>query len=136
MSIADTLARPAIWLLRKVISLWVRTTTLPPDIGERLVRREQPLCYVLERQGLSDLLVLQELCVAQGLPRPSRRLSVGGVSERRSICYLERSTGWCATRIDRRPPELLKKLVAAAGAEPSIDCDIVPVSIFFGRAPQ
>ena len=136
MSIADTLARPAIWLLRKVISLWVRTTTLPPDIGERLVRREQPLCYVLERQGLSDLLVLQELCVEQGLPRPSRRLTVGGVSERRSICYLERSAGWCATRIDRRPPELLKKLVAAAVAEPGIDCDIVPVSIFFGRAPQ
>jgi hypothetical protein len=50
LSIADTLARPAIWLLRKVISLWVRTTTLPPDIGERLVRRERPLCYVLERQ--------------------------------------------------------------------------------------
>jgi glycerol-3-phosphate O-acyltransferase len=91
---------------------------------------------VLERDSLSDLLVLQELCVAQNLPRPSRRLSVGTVSERRSICYLERSAGWCATRVDRRPPELLRRLVAAARAEPAIDLDIVPVSIFWGRAPQ
>jgi glycerol-3-phosphate O-acyltransferase len=91
---------------------------------------------VIERQGLSDLLVLQEICVDQGLPRPSRRLTVGGVSERRSICYLERSAGWCATRVDRRPPELLNSLVAAACAEPTIDLDIVPVSIFWGRAPH
>jgi glycerol-3-phosphate O-acyltransferase len=109
---------------------------LPPDIGERLARRERTVCYVIERQGLSDLLVLQEICVDQGLPRPSRRLTVGGVSERRSICYLERSAGWCATRVDRRPPELLNSLVAAACAEPAIDLDIVPVSIFWGRAPH
>jgi glycerol-3-phosphate O-acyltransferase len=136
LNIGETLARPAIWLLRKVISLWVRSTVLPPDIGERLVRRERTVCYVIERQGLSDLLVLQEICVDQGLPRPSRRLTVGGVSERRSICYLERSAGWCATRVDRRPPELLNSLVAAACAEPTIDLDIVPVSIFWGRAPH
>jgi glycerol-3-phosphate O-acyltransferase len=136
LNIGETLARPAIWLLHKVISLWVRSTVLPPDIGERLVRRERTVCYVIERQGLSDLLVLQEICVDQGLPRPSRRLTVGGVSERRSICYLERSAGWCATRVDRRPPELLNSLVAAACAEPTIDLDIVPVSIFWGRAPH
>jgi glycerol-3-phosphate O-acyltransferase len=136
LNIGETLARPAIWLLRKVISLWVRSTVLPPDIGERLARRERTVCYVIERQGLSDLLVLQEICVDQGLPRPSRRLTVGGVSERRSICYLERSAGWCATRVDRRPPELLNSLVAAACAEPAIDLDIVPVSIFWGRAPH
>ena len=136
MSIGETLARPATWLLRQVISLWVRSTALPPDIGERLIRRERPLCYVLERQSLSDLMVLQETCVAQGMPRPSRRLSMGSVSERRSVCYLERSAGWCATRVDRRSPELLKRLVAAACAEPGVDLDIVPVSIFWGRAPQ
>ncbi len=136
MSISETLARPAIWLLRNVISLWVRSTALPPDIGERLGGRERPLCYVLERQSLSDLLVLQETCVKLALPRPSRRLSVGSVSERRSICYLERSAGWCATRVDRRAPELLNRLVAAARAQRQVDLDIVPVSIFWGRAPQ
>jgi glycerol-3-phosphate O-acyltransferase len=136
LSISETLARPAIWLLRKVISLWVRSTVLPPDIAERLTRRERPLCYVLERQSLSDLLVIQQVSVAHGLPRPSRRLSVGGVSERRSLCYLERSAGWCATRVDRRPPALLNQLVAAGRAERGMDLDIVPVSIFWGRAPQ
>ncbi len=136
MSISETLARPAIWLLRKIISLWVRSTALPPDIGQRLSGRLGSVCYVLERQSLSDFLVLQDTCVRQGLPRPSPRLAVGSVSQRRSMCYLERSAGWCATRVDRRVPALLTHLVAAARAEPGIDLDIVPVSIFWGRAPQ
>ncbi|MGH8309913.1 MAG: glycerol-3-phosphate 1-O-acyltransferase PlsB, partial [Steroidobacteraceae bacterium] len=136
MSVSETLARPAIWLLRKIISLWVRSTALPPDVGQRLTDRLGAVCYVLERQSLSDFLVLQDTCVRQGLPRPSRRLAVGSVSERRSVCYLERSAGWCGTRVDRRAPALLAYLVTAASAEPGIDLDIVPVSIFWGRAPQ
>ncbi len=135
MNIGETLARPATWLLRKIISLWVRSTALPPDIAQRL-SRERLVCYALERQSLSDFLVLQETCVGQGLRGPGRRLAMGAVSERRSVCYLERSAGWCATRVDRRAPALLKNLVAAAGAEPGVDLDIVPVSIFWGRAPQ
>lgn len=136
LNITETLARPAIWVMRKLIALWVRTTVLPPDAAERLTGRDVPLCYVLERQSLSDLLVLQETCVRQRLPRPSRRLNVGGVSERHSAFYLERSAGFCGTRVDRRAPALLTQLVNAATLDPGVDLEIVPVSIYWGRAPQ
>jgi len=136
LNVSETLARPAIWVLRKIISLWVRTTALPPDAAQRLTGRGLALCYVLERQSLSDLLVLQETCVRQGLPRPGRRLSVGSVSELRSVFYLERSAGFCGTRVDRRAPAQLTRLVTAATLDPVIDLDVVPVSIYWGRAPQ
>src|SRR6185295_19016119 len=136
MKVGLSLARPWIWLLRKTITLWVRTTVRPPDIAQRLSGRDRPKCYVLERESLADLLVLQDTCVNLGLPRPSRRLLIGTVSERRSVCYLERSAGFFGTRVDLRPPELLANLVSAAGADPTLDLDIVPVAIYWGRAPQ
>lgn len=128
--------RPAIWLLRKIIALWVRSSARPPDVEQMLVGRGRPICYVLERESLSDLLVLQDLCVRAGLPRPSRRLVFGRVSERRSLCALERSGGVFRQRVDRRTPRLLTDLVAAASADSSLDLDFVPVGVFWGRAPQ
>jgi glycerol-3-phosphate O-acyltransferase len=136
MNVGLSLARPWIWLLHQTISLWVRTTVQPPEIAQRLSGRERPTCYVLEWQSLADLLVLQDTCVSLGLPRPSRRLVIGEVSERRSVCYLERNANWLGTRVDRRPPELLAHVVAAASADPTLDLDIVPVGIYWGRAPQ
>jgi len=136
MNVGATLARPFTWLLRKTISLWVRTTVRPADIAQRLAGRERLTCYVLEQQSLADLMVLQDTCVKLGLPRPSRRLVIGEVNERRSVCYLVRNANWFGTRIDPRPPELLAHLVDAAIANPELDLDIVPVAIYWGRAPQ
>jgi glycerol-3-phosphate O-acyltransferase len=127
--------RVAIWLARKPLALWVRFRVRPEDAAQRLRGRGRPICYVLERQSLSDLLVLQEACVAQGLPRPSRRLRIDG-ERPRSVCYLERRLGWIRTRVDRRPPRLLGELLAAAAGNAGFDVDIVPVAIFWGRAPQ
>jgi glycerol-3-phosphate O-acyltransferase len=128
--------RGMIWLLRRIITLWVRTSVRPADIAGSLAGRRGPVCYVVERQSLSDLLVLQDVCVRQGLPRPSRRLVVGRVSQRRSLCPMERSIGWLRKRVDRRTPQLLSELIDAAYADATLDADIVPVGIFWGRAPQ
>ena len=124
------------WILRKIVALWVRSSARPPDVGQVLTGRPRPICYVLERESLSDLLVLQDLCVQNGLPRPSRRLTLGPVSERRSAFALERSGGVFRQRVDRRTPPLLTRLVAAVSADPELDVDLVPVGIFWGRAPQ
>jgi len=124
------------WLLRQIIALWVRATARPPDVAHMLATRDKPVCYVLERESLSDLLVLQDMCLREGLPRPGKRLIFGGISERRSLFALERSGGFFRQRVDRRTAPLLSRLVAAAVANPQGDIDLVPVSIFWGRAPQ
>jgi glycerol-3-phosphate O-acyltransferase len=136
LSVSETLARPATWALRKIISLWVRTTVLPPDAAQRLIDRRRALCYVLERQSLSDLLVVQDTCARLALPQAGDRLSLGSAIESRSVCALERLTGFCATRIDRRTPAVLTQAVTAAALDPGVDLDFVPVSIYWGRAPQ
>jgi glycerol-3-phosphate O-acyltransferase len=136
MSFSLSPERPAIWLLHKIIALWVRSSARPPDVEQMLAGRERPICYVLERESLSDLLVLQDLCVRAGLPRPSRRLVLGNISERRSLFALERSGGVFRQRVDRRTPPVLTALVTAASEDATLDLDLVPVGIFWGRAPQ
>jgi glycerol-3-phosphate O-acyltransferase len=136
MSLRAVLLRPATWLLRRIIALWVRTTALPSDVSRTLIGRGPPVCYVMERQSLSDVLVLQDVCARLGLPRPDKRLFVGRLSEPLSYCHLESGIGWLRQRVDRRTPQLLRDLVAAASENPDAEVDIVPVGIFWGRAPQ
>ena len=124
------------WLMRKLVAVWVRATVAPEDIAGRLAGRARPVCYVLEHDSLSDFLTLQDVCVARGLPRPSRRLNFGPMSERRSVFYMEVRTGLLRQRVDRRVPSLLLELIAHAHDNAGLDLDIVPVAIYWGRAPQ
>jgi glycerol-3-phosphate O-acyltransferase len=130
------LAGAAQWLMRKLVAIWVRATVAPEDIAGRLAGRARPVCYVLEHDSLSDFLTLQDVCVAHALPRPARRLNFGSLSERRSVFYMEGRTGFLRQRVDRRVPPLLADLVARARADATLDLDIVPVAIYWGRAPQ
>jgi glycerol-3-phosphate O-acyltransferase len=124
------------WLLRRILSLWVRTTLRPEDIGARLGAGSAPVCYVLERRSVSDLAVLQNACAAHRLPRPGGRLSTRELREFRSWFYLARPVSFWSKRIDRRPPPELTRLVASLIAHPTLDVDVVPVAVYWGRAPH
>jgi len=129
-------AGPARWFMRKLVAIWVRATVAPDDITGRLAGRARPVCYVLEHDSVADFLTLQDVCVERGLPRPARRLNLGTLSERRSVFYMERRTGFLRQRVDRRIPPLLAELVARARADAALDLDLVPVAVYWGRAPQ
>ena len=62
------------WLLRRILALWVRFTTLPADAAARLLGGGRPLCYVMEHRSLTDFAVLHSACVKLKLPRPHKRL--------------------------------------------------------------
>ncbi len=123
------------WLLHRVLALWVRYRVLPDDIPFRLQSRAAPVCYVLERRSVTDLAVLQRACVRLKLPRPRKRL-FGESSELRSYFYLSRPRGFWDERIDRRPPPQLEQMLAALDADPTLDVELVPVAVYWGRAPQ
>jgi glycerol-3-phosphate O-acyltransferase len=124
------------WLAGKLVTVWVRAKVAPEDIAGRLAGRGRPVCYVLEHDSLSDFLTLQDVCVERSLPPPSRRLNFGSLSERRSVFYMEARTGFLRQRVDRRVPALLQELIAQAHDQPELDLDVVPVAIYWGRAPQ
>ncbi|MHB1540008.1 MAG: glycerol-3-phosphate 1-O-acyltransferase PlsB [Steroidobacteraceae bacterium] len=122
------------WLLHRVLALWVRYKILPEDGEARLRERRRPVCYVLEQRSAVDLAVLQNVCERVHLPRPrKRRLRRRG--ERPSYLYLSRVRGFWNERIDRRPPPQIEQLLRLLEADPNADFDLVPVSVYWGRAP-
>src|SRR6185295_4098671 len=50
--------------------------------------------------------------------------------------YLTRAAGFWDERLDRRTPAPLMQLVRTLGKHPEIDVDLVPVAVYWGRAPQ
>jgi glycerol-3-phosphate O-acyltransferase len=123
------------WSVRKTLSLWVRVSIKPEEAAAAIAVRPRPVCYVLERESETDLAVLSNVCTLLNLPRPERSLAVG---ERRAVrAYFEliRPAGVFTRRNVLRAPRILVQLVGAAAADPQFDVELVPVAIFWGRAP-
>src|SRR5579883_410957 len=123
------------WLLRRILALWVRFTVRPLEAAERLAQRANPICYVLERRSVTDLAVLQSACVRSKLPRPRKRLAPAA-KDLRSFFYLAQPRGIWDGRIDPRPPPALVQMVELLDRRPELDIDLVPVAVYWGRAPQ
>ncbi|MCZ8133102.1 MAG: glycerol-3-phosphate 1-O-acyltransferase PlsB [Steroidobacteraceae bacterium] len=129
------LDRTALWIAARIASLWVRPTVLPLDEAERLRGRGRRVVYVLEQRSLADLVALKIACRRLGLPSPGRRFRVGGHAERMPVVALERTRGWLRSRVDRRLPERLSRIVTHGLVARDFAIDFVPVSVFWGRAP-
>lgn len=123
------------WLLRRLLALWVQFRVRPENAAAQLQGRNHPLCYVLERRSVTDLAVLQAACLALKLPRPNRRLG-GGLRELRSFFYLTQPRSFWSTRPAARPPPQLAEMLRVLRADPEADFDLVPVAVYWGRAPQ
>lgn len=123
------------WLLHRLLALWVRFKVVPEDAASRLHGRNRPVCYVLERRSATDFAVLQLVCARLKLPRPRRRLPGHG-GNLNSCLYLSRLRGFWTERLDRRPPQQVEQLLRLLDAHPQLDVDMVPVTVYWGRAPQ
>jgi glycerol-3-phosphate O-acyltransferase len=127
----------AAWWLRLLGAL------LEPWLRLRIERGEPPLaldparpvCYVTERYGLSDTLILEQACREAGLPEPLRPLHLAELRRKRSMFALTPRQRWFSRR-PRAPSRTLALLLDGLGAHPELDVQLVPVSIFVGRAPD
>jgi glycerol-3-phosphate O-acyltransferase len=124
------------WSVRKVLGLWVRVTIKPDDAVAAIGARPRPVCYVLERESQTDFAVLNSVCAQHNLPRPARRLMMGARRAERAYFEMMRRPSLFSTRNAARAPRYLEQLVAAAAAHPQFDVALVPVAIFWGRAPH
>src|SRR5690349_13873287 len=135
---ADSPARSrAPWwfsLAGQLLEPWVRIRRDPAEPAS-LLKAGAPVCYVIERDGFSDALILERACREAGLPPPMQPLA--GTRRRRSVFALARRDGWLFGRNRHRAPtETLSQLVRTLEADPERDIQIVPVSIYVGRAPN
>jgi glycerol-3-phosphate O-acyltransferase len=136
LSPVDGVIRAWHWSVRKVLGLWVRAAVKPEDAGAAIAARPRPVCYVLERESQTDLAVLSMVCAKLGLPSPERRMAVGERRADKAYFELIRPAGLFTTRHAQRAPRYLVQLVAAAADHSQLDVDLVPVAIFWGRAPH
>jgi glycerol-3-phosphate O-acyltransferase len=123
------------WSVRKILGLWVRVTIKPEDAVAAVAARPRPVCYVLEHESLTDFAVLNNVCAEHNLPRPTRRLMMGGKRADRAYFELTRRSLF-SRRNAARAPRYLVQLIDAAAAQSEFDVDLVPVAIFWGRAPH
>ncbi len=97
----------------------------------------RPLCYVLERYGLSNALILERACRESGLPSPLLPLSGDPLGHKRAYIALSRRRGaWFGRPRARTHSEGLARLIDAQRAHPDFQVRLLPVSIFVGRAPD
>lgn len=116
---------------------WVRLEVQPDSALARIDSAQAaPVCYLLERASATDEAVVENLCIRHGLPRPSGRLIGRGISAVHAAQPLLRPRGWWDARIDRRVPPDLVRLVEAVQGDPSFDVRLVPIAVYWGRAPS
>ncbi len=113
---------------------WIRFKVTPDGAAAAIAAQRLPVCYVLPEESRADLSVLIAASGRLGMPRPTRRLLIGGKRAPSACFVLERNAGWFGHRSDRRPPVYLARLMAAIAADPDFDVALVPVSVFWGRA--
>ena len=141
----DALAPPipappqAAWWLRALGALlepWIRIRREPAQARVQY-DLSKPVCYVTERYGLSDTLILEQACREAGLPEPLQPLKVGNLEKKRTMFALSRRDGWLFRRPrSRTHSETLAQLLDTLRSIPDLDIQLVPVSIFVGRAPD
>jgi glycerol-3-phosphate O-acyltransferase len=120
--------------VRWLVALWVRPSVLPDDLRSR-VPGDRRVVYALEKRSVVDLAVLEHACAERGVRGPSPPDRTDRLPPS-TLLFLERRTGFFGQRIDRRMPEALRALTNAAAEDLAFDADIVPVSLFWGRAPD
>lgn len=130
-------ARSPWWfkLLGRLLEPWVRIKREPAEPAS-LLKSGAAVCYAIERDGTSDALILERACREAGLPSPMQLLDLPG-RRRRSVFSLSRQRGWLFGRTDARGPrEPIGQLIRAIEDDPSRDIQVIPVSIYVGRAPN
>ncbi|WP_213436725.1 MULTISPECIES: glycerol-3-phosphate 1-O-acyltransferase PlsB [Lysobacteraceae] len=135
--------RPPMWarLMGKVLDPWIQLELEPKAPAEHADGRA--VCYVLEDYGLSNALILARACREAGLPSPLQPMPGDPLGRKRAYVALSRRNSNALKVLGLTPgPEhkthsgSLARLLQAHRDDPALDVQLVPVSIFVGRAPD
>ena len=131
--------RRPLWsrLLGRLIEPWLGLKMEPEQLQHDPA---QPVVYVLEDYGLSNALILDKACRDAGLPSPLVPLPGNLTGRKRAYVALSRRSSNNALipeqRGARTHSDSLAKLLQSHRDNPALDVQLVPVSIFVGRAPD
>ncbi len=129
-------------VVRGWVRLWARPRVLPEHIDDCIKNSTARICFVMTTDAAADYEALRQL-----LNRPHWQAllkdSSLNDSDERIIC-LQRWVGWLRNRLDHRLPDNFRQLIIQhfshtqnqTTADVATDVELVPVSVFWGRAPD
>ena len=131
--------RVPLWarLLGRPLHPWLK---LDIETDPQISADPRPVCYVLEDYGLSNALILQRACREAGLPAPLQPIAGDPLGRKRAYVALSRrhanALGLLPGAEHKTHSGSLARLLQAHRDDPSLDVQLVPVSIFVGQAPK
>ncbi|WP_104202749.1 glycerol-3-phosphate 1-O-acyltransferase PlsB [Billgrantia saliphila] len=133
MPLIQTLLAALCAPLRRFIEVWVETRLVEPEPTELTLDPALPTLYVLPHPALSDALLLDSLSQRHGLPPARGRHRLDGQELPACVALPSRQRRlWRRAARHEAPFRLALEHLAA---HPDADVQLVPVSIFWGRAP-
>ena len=133
MVLAHTLLAPVRSLLRRLLDAWVEIRLIEPAPEALALDPALSTLYVLPHPALSDTLLLEALCQRHGLPPASGRRRIDGTELPACLPLpAPRRRLWRRRTAHAAPFLTALELLAA---DPDADLQLVPVSVFWGRAP-
>ncbi len=123
------------WLSSRLIRAIIRPRIAGPALENPLEDGTQEIVYALENRSLSDLIVLDIIAAKNGLPSPLTPLvSPEGQEERRFFFLNRASHGWFRRNTMTTYSDRMMRILA--GSELYPNAALVPVAVFWGRAPS
>ncbi len=111
--------------------------TAPNTLGIETLPSHTRIVYVLNTRSLTDLVMLDIVTRAHNLPEPRAPLTEHGIEERHRFFFLNRPTGFLLRRnLMRTYSKRLLRLQRYFRDTRKADISLVPVSIFWSRAPD
>ncbi|WP_166422529.1 glycerol-3-phosphate 1-O-acyltransferase PlsB [Paraglaciecola sp. 20A4] len=127
-------------LLLTIISVplkWlVKVNSIPTDIQTELgIDTAKPIVYLLRTHSVTDQFALKMSTNELGLPKPTDTVSIGG-QELPACLYLQQPRSVLTRKVKiTNIADDVTRLFQIHREHPELDLQIVPVSIFWGRAP-
>ncbi|ARS53421.1 glycerol-3-phosphate 1-O-acyltransferase PlsB [Kushneria konosiri] len=121
----------------RLLGVWLRFRSIDPEDPKTLVTgHDRPIIYILPVSALSDRLALSIFCQRLGLPSPDNQISLANGRRFPAHMALFDATHYRRHRghVDRSTS--LDQLITVLEEYPDSDVELVPVTLFWGRAPQ
>ncbi|WP_253449316.1 glycerol-3-phosphate 1-O-acyltransferase PlsB [Halomonas sp. Y3] len=120
-------------LMSRLLGRWTAPRLIEPAPDALGLEPSLPVLYVLPGQAMSDAWLLDALARRHGLPRAGGHRRVGELSL--DACLALPSPRRGPWRRRARPTAPFQALIEQRLANPSQEVQLVPVSVFWGRAP-
>ncbi len=122
--------------LKYILNSLVKSKHIPLEpIAELHLQLDRPIVYALKTDAISDKLTLQLCCKKLGLPDPLSSLTINGRAVPRLVC-LDKPASLFGKEKGPLPfiPQFQTLLELHRG-DPKLDIQLVPTTLFWGRAP-